>query len=87
MGIRDIFFPKPFDYQKASENLWNAYQEENRMTNEKSDMSYAVGPHPQGEGSTILFCTNSGAVTTVTLGKKETLVLIDLLQTVVDNEV
>lgn len=56
------------------------------MNEPKVNMSYSVGPNPNGEGSSIVVCNDTGGVITINLGEKETLLLIDLLQTVIGEE-
>lgn len=86
MFFGDFFKPaKPTDYQKLSEEMYEAGQQlkQERPNMSASTVKFSVGPNPEGEGAVILFTMSNGMSTTITMPPEKVRQLIDLLEVVV----
>ena len=83
-NFRDLIpWPRATDYQKLSEDMYQAYKQEKIMANKVGDFSYSVGPSVSfADGASITFKQTGGLTTTVELGYKHVQSLIGLLETV-----
>jgi hypothetical protein len=90
-NFRDLIpWPRATDYQKMSEEIYQARQQEKQAmtnnTNNTNDFSFSVGPSISfDDGAAITFKQTGGLTTTAELGYNHVRTLIKLLETVVDS--
>lgn len=86
-NFRDMIpWAQPTDYQKLSEDLYQAYKQEKAMAKKLGEFSFSVGPSISfDDGAAITFKQSGGLTTTVEIGHKYVRTLIDLLETVIQH--